>query len=165
LEGKTVLFEGSDQYNRFNKIFTRIIKKYVSLGMSPEDFGTHSIRKGAVTHVATGSIVCPPIASICICANWSMPGVLNRYIKFESAGDQFVGQCVSGRPRLDKEFATSPPYIDFSDCSRADKKQNTASIDAWIRVRVTPVARSNQMIKYSCYLKHALPHSNVTVTL
>jgi hypothetical protein len=40
LEGNTVLFEGSDQYNRFNKIFLRIIKKhreeFVSLGVSPE---------------------------------------------------------------------------------------------------------------------------------
>lgn len=82
LEGKTVLFEGSDQYDKFNKIFLWIIKEhrmeFVSLGMSPEDFGTHSIRKGAVTHVATGSVACPPTASICIRANWSMPGVLNR---------------------------------------------------------------------------------------
>ncbi|KAL3781326.1 hypothetical protein ACHAW5_007180 [Stephanodiscus triporus] len=63
---------------------------------------------------------CPPIASICLRANWAMPGVMNRYIKFENAGDQFVGQCVSGRSRLTKEFAASPPYFDFSDCSQVD---------------------------------------------
>ena len=150
MEGKTVLFEGSDQHNRFNKIFLCIIKKhraeFVSLGMSPEDFGTHSIRKGAVTHCATGSVACPPIASICIRANWSMPGVLNCYIKFENAGDQFVGQCVSGRPRLDKEFAASPSYIDFSDCSQAVKEQNTASVNAWIRDRMPPATRSNDKV-------------------
>ncbi len=63
----------------------------LSLGMPPESFGTHSIRKGAVTYVATGSTSFPPIASICLLANWAMPGVMNHYIMFENAGDQFVG--------------------------------------------------------------------------
>lgn len=150
LEGRTVLFEGSDQYDRFNKIFLRIIKKnrarFVSLGMSPEDFGTHSIRKGAVTHTSTGSVACPPIGSICIRANWTLPGVLPRYLKGENAGDQFVGQCVSGRPRLGKEFAASPPYIDFSDCTRADKELHIANIDAWIIARMPPSARDNDKV-------------------
>ena len=81
-----------------------------SLGIVPEDFGTHSIQKGAATHMATGSTACPPIASICLRANWAMPCVLNRYIKYENAGDQFVGKCVSGRSRKSKEFVASPPY-------------------------------------------------------
>ncbi len=110
LAGKCALFEGSGQYDRFNKIFLDIVsdtkyrKKFVSLGMPPEHFGTHSIRKGAVTHIATGSTSCPPIASICLRANWAMPGVMNRYIKFENAGDQFVGRCVSGLSRLKNSF-------------------------------------------------------------
>ena len=152
LEGGCVLFEGSDQYDRFNKIFLGIVMSpkywatFVSLGMPPQSFGTHSIRKGAVTHIATGSTSCPPIASICLRANWAMPGVMNRYIKFENAGDQFVGQCVSGRSRLTKEFAASPPYFDFSDRTRADKERNIASLDAWIRQRMPVAAQLNDKV-------------------
>ena len=87
LGGQTKLFEGQSQYDRFSAIFRDVINdeahrdEFASYGISPEDFGTHSIRKGAVTHVATGSTSCPPIACICLRANWAMPGVMNRYIK------------------------------------------------------------------------------------
>ena len=120
LNGQCNLFEGAAQYKRFNAIFNNIVgsdkyaDKFATLGIPFEFFGTHSIRKGAATHVATGSTACPPIASICLRANWAMPGVLNRYIKYEAAGDQFVGKCVSGRKRTSTEFAASPAYFDFS---------------------------------------------------
>ena len=84
------------------------------MGMPPNMFGTHSIRKGAATHVATGSTASPPISVICLRANWVMPGVMGRYIKFESAGDQFVGKCVSGRTHDSKLFAASPIYFDLT---------------------------------------------------
>jgi hypothetical protein len=114
--------------------------------MPPESFGTHSIRKGTVTHIATGSTSCPPFASICLCANWAMPGVMNPYINFENAGEKFVGQCVSGRSRLSKEFAASPPYFDFINCTRADKKRNIASLDAWIRQRMLVATQLNDEV-------------------
>ena len=115
LSGGCTLFEGSLQYDQFTSIFLEVMSDpkwrdiLVSLGMPPEHFGTHSIRKGAITHIATGTIASPPIASMCLCANWAMPGVMNRYIRFESAGDQFVGKCVSGRSHLKKKFAASHP--------------------------------------------------------
>ena len=121
LNGGVQLFEGRSQYERFNATFRGIVsspehrEEFASLGITPGDFGTHSIRKGAATHVSTGSTASPPIASICLRANWAMPGVLSRYIKFENAGDQFVGKCVSGRRRNSKTFAASPSYWDFSD--------------------------------------------------
>ncbi len=86
------------------------------------------------------------IASICLRANWAMPGVMNRCIKFENAGDQFVGQCVSGRSRLTKEFAASPPYFDFSDRTQVDKERNIASLDAWIRQRMPVAAQLNDKV-------------------
>lgn len=71
---------------------------------------------------------------------------MNRYIKFENAGDQFVGRSVSGRPRLSKEFAASPPYFDFSDCTRADRERHLASLDAWIRQRMPAATQSNDKV-------------------
>jgi len=152
LEGKCDLFEGSSQYERFNKIFLDIVSdekycaQFAALDMPPEHFGTHSIRKGAVTHIATGTIASPPIASICLRANWAMPGVLNRYIRFENAGDQFVGKCVSGRSRMSKEFAISQPYFDFSACTRVDGELKEKEVDDWIKNRMPTAAKSNDNV-------------------
>ncbi len=106
LAGHCDLFEGSGQYDRLNKILGEVVshddhrESFAALGIPSTDFGTHSIRKGAVTHISTGTTSCPPISSICLRANWALPGVTGRYIKYENAGDQFVGRCVSGLPRL-----------------------------------------------------------------
>ena len=130
LNGQCHLFEGSGQYDRFNRIFLEIVghpkyrQIFIALGIPPEDFGTHSIRKGAVTFVATGCTTCPPIASICLRANWEMPDVMNHYIKYESAGDQFTGKCVSGSSRTSTEFTISPEYFDFTSCDEADRDHN-----------------------------------------
>ena len=99
----------------------------------PEDFGTYSIRKGAATHMATGSTACPQIASICLCANWAMPGVLNRYIKYENARDQFVGKCISGCSRKNKDFAASPPYWDFSAEGQEAKEAFKYCLHSWLQ--------------------------------
>jgi hypothetical protein len=149
LNGRTELFEGESQYDRFYSIFRGIVGcnewrgTFAALGITPEDFGTHSIRKGAATHVATGSTACPPIASICLRANWAMPGVLNRYIKYENAGDQFVGKCVSGRSRKSKEFAASPPYWDFSTEEREEKEACEHRLHGWLRDHLPEEAKDN----------------------
>jgi len=152
LSGNCPLFEGTAQYERFNQIFLKIVKSpehrdtFAAFGMPPEDFGTHSIRKGAVTLVATGTTSCPPIASICLRANWAMPGVMNRYIKFEGAGDQFVGRCVAGLPRLSKEFATSPAYFDLTSFGRDEREGKEAKLHEWIKGRVPEAAKTNERV-------------------
>ena len=152
LNGQTELFEGSSQYERFNAIFRGIVRspeyrdEFASHGISPVDFGTHSIRKGAATHIATGSTACPPIASICLRANWALPGVLSQYIKFENAGDQFVGKCVSGRRRNKKTFAASPPYWDFSADGPELKEESENTLHSWLRDRLPDQAKNNHKI-------------------
>ena len=131
------------------------------------------MRKGAATHVASGITSSPPIASICIRANWKMPGVMNRYIKYESAGDQYVGRysivlhsccclshsflttliwfnhrCVSGRDRLSKRFAESLPYFDLSDYSGLEREQKLRQLDRWIKDRMPAVAATNDAVFY-----------------
>ena len=78
----------------------------------------------------------PPFASICIRANWKVPGVMNRYMRYESAGDEFVGRSVCGRARLGKRFAESCPYFDFSDCDEAVKALRMQELDDWIEARL-----------------------------
>ena len=94
-------------------------------------------------HMATGSMTCPPIASICLCANKAMPGVLNQYIKYENAGDQFVGKCVSRCSRKSKEFAASPPYWDFSAEGQEAKEAFEHRLHSWLRDHLPEEAKDN----------------------
>ena len=132
-------FDGASQCKQFNTMLRDIVQSnehyqtFLSLRMKPEYFGTHSIQKGAITHAACGVMHSPPIASICICANWKMPGVMNRYIRYENAGDQYVGRFVSGHSRLKKEFAESCPYWDFSDLDDSEKMAALHNLDSWIK--------------------------------
>jgi hypothetical protein len=71
---------------------------------------------------------------------------MNRYIKFENSGDQFVGKCVSSRTRLSKEFAASPAYFDFSSCDRVEGQQKSKYIDSWIKDRLPAAAKSNDKV-------------------
>lgn len=152
LQGHCALFEGSNQYDRLNNILRDIVLSnehkdaFKRFGINPQYFGTHSIRKGAVTHVATGSTSCPPIASICIRANWKMPGVMNRYIKYEAAGDLYVGRCVSGRDRFKKEFAESLPYFDFSNFDSIERESKNRSLDKWIKDRMPAGGAMNDSV-------------------
>lgn len=153
LKGKCALFEGSNQYAHYNGILRNIIvqskdhrQSFINRGLSPTYFGTHSMRKGAVTHTACGITSSPPIASICIRANWKMPGVMNRYIKYEAAGDQYVGRCVSGRNRLDKRFAESIPYFNFSGYNALDKEVMMQTLDAWIKTRMPEAGAINEAV-------------------
>ena len=63
---------------------------------------------------------------------------MNRYLRYESAGDMYVGRCASGRPRSDKGFALSCPYFDYSDLSGAEKVSAVKELDDWIKARMPP---------------------------
>ena len=58
------LFPGSAQYERFRKILNKVLKasclhELKSRGFTPEDIGTHSIRKGATSYCSGGSTAGP----------------------------------------------------------------------------------------------------------
>jgi hypothetical protein len=63
-------------------------EEFSKLGLQPGYFGTHSIRKSSITHGSCRDVNGPPIASICICGNGKMPGVMNRYMWYKSASDE-----------------------------------------------------------------------------
>ena len=104
LTGQSHLLEGHSQYEKFNKIFNEFVRthqyEFGCLCISVRDFRTHSIRKGEATFLATCSTVSPPMASICLHANWELWEVKNRYIKYRKARYQCVGRAVTGLPIL-----------------------------------------------------------------
>jgi hypothetical protein len=142
LVGKSPLFEGSAQYSRYSKIFSRILREHQNElpGVNIGDLGTHSCRKGVATMVAAGCTCSPPIVSICVRAGWAMGGVKDRYLKNEKAGDQYVGRCATGADQNNKEFAVSPPYFDFSAItSELEKIQKKRVVKQWLQERLINV--------------------------
>ena len=115
------LFPGNYQYDRFMKIFHKVIydnkETFRALGVEEKSLGSHSCRKGAITLCSSGCTVSPPMAAICLRACWSMGPVKDRYIHYEKAGDQFCGRTAIAISSLTKEFAVSPAYWDFTSSS------------------------------------------------
>jgi hypothetical protein len=71
---------------------------------------------------------------------------MNRYIRFENAGDMYVGRSVCGRNRLGKDFAESIPYFDFSDDDPHVKAAKHREIDLWMKRRMPLDAQSNDNV-------------------
>lgn len=112
----TKLFPGGSQYNRFSKLFAELLSNDAadelrSRGMCQADIECHSLRKGAATFVTSGCTSGPSMAAVVLRAGWSLPGVQDTYLRYESAGDMFVGRTVSGLSLDSPSFATLPPYF------------------------------------------------------
>ena len=82
-----------------------------SLGIKPENLGSHSWRKGATTYLCSGTTFGPSMVAIQIRAGWTLEGVTSRYLRYEAAGDQFVGRTVCGVPIESPNFGTLPPFF------------------------------------------------------
>ncbi len=80
-------------------------------GIDGNDIGSHSIRKGASSFVSSGSTACPSHAALTLRAGWSLGDVQDRYLRYESAGDQYVGRTVCGLPCDSASFCILPPHF------------------------------------------------------
>jgi hypothetical protein len=96
-----------------NAGFSRLFKQ-ATLSCGLQDLGWHSIRKGALTYGSTGTPDCATWAAIQSRARWKLGadnGVVKRYVKFDPAGDQFIGRLLSGLKVSDKSFSSLSPHI------------------------------------------------------
>ena len=138
LTNNSFLFSGNHQY----RWYTQVLKKAVSIdeenfrrvGVENETFGSHSLCKGSSTFAGSGSTMAPSMASICNRAGWKMGGTRDKYIKFENAGDQYLGRILCGLDPLSPSFASSPPFFDAQ--SNEDKKK----VDDFIKSRLENAA-------------------------
>jgi hypothetical protein len=116
---KNKLFPSEFQYNRYASILNKVIKenqaKFARIGVKPGTIGTHSARKGAATYAASGCTVCASMSAICNRAEWKLGGTRDKYIKYEAAGDQFLGRTLCGLNSLTKEFSMSPPFFNMNE--------------------------------------------------
>ncbi|KAH9110150.1 hypothetical protein AeMF1_014962, partial [Aphanomyces euteiches] len=99
----TDLFTGSKQKDRFGKSLARLLvnlDESKGLGaLAKREIGTHSIRKGVATFACSGTT----------------GNVMERYFRYESAGDQFLGRVVAGLPVNSADFALLPPHFSNPD--------------------------------------------------
>lgn len=111
------LFPGAKQKSRFEKSLKRLWKdEFISAelgrrGVCPKQFGTHSPRKGCASLLSSGSTASPSGISVQLRVGWKLEGVQGRYIRFERAGDQYVGRVAAGLPPEHPEFALLPPFF------------------------------------------------------
>ncbi|KAA8490406.1 hypothetical protein FVE85_8920 [Porphyridium purpureum] len=84
---------------------------FSTLGRKPKEFGLHSLRKGAAMYATCGSVGGSSLISILRRGGWSVGDTLGRYLRADSAGDQFVGRCLAGLPINKATFALLPPHF------------------------------------------------------
>ncbi|KAL7559094.1 hypothetical protein ACA910_017507 [Epithemia clementina (nom. ined.)] len=108
------LFPGNLQHDHFKELLTWILAEHrdevITLGYQDGDLGTHSIRKGATTFISSLPGGTPPTA-ICIRGGWTMGHVKDVYMRYATAGDEFVGQCLRLLPLLQTTFGISLPHF------------------------------------------------------
>ncbi|KAL7572475.1 hypothetical protein ACA910_000303 [Epithemia clementina (nom. ined.)] len=53
----------------------------------------------------------PPPTATCIRGGWTMGPMKDIYMRYATAGDEFVGRCLCLLPLLQAEFGISPPHF------------------------------------------------------
>ncbi|KAL3775170.1 hypothetical protein HJC23_000313 [Cyclotella cryptica] len=109
--GPNKLFPGSNQYERFMKVFHRVMH-------NNEEAFLRVGQRDQLSHRQLYRFVL---------AMWSMGGIKERYLHFENAGDQYLGRVVAGLDSNEYLFAVSPPYFDLSTV--ANEEEIEKSID------------------------------------
>ncbi|ETV70825.1 hypothetical protein H257_13615 [Aphanomyces astaci] len=87
------------------------VSSLVLLCLSINTIGTHSLRKVAATYAIAGSTSGPSIFNVCIRCGWSIGSVVERYVHYDGAGDQYVGRVGAGLPLGSGDFAVLPPHF------------------------------------------------------
>jgi hypothetical protein len=123
------LLSADFQYNRFSRVLIDVVAEnkeaFRRIGVEKRDIGTHSAQKGAATHAASSCTISPAMAAIFNCAGWALGGSRDKYIKYEAAGDQFLGRTLCGLDPLSITFSISPPFFDLPAIG-------IAALDKWI---------------------------------
>ena len=69
------------------------------------------IRKGAASHVTTGTTAAPPLTSVAIRGDWTMGMVFDIFWNYGDAGDQYLGRVSTGLDPNSESFDVLPPYF------------------------------------------------------
>ena len=130
-------------------------------GCDPKDSGVHSVGKGAATSVASASTAGPSMPAICNRCNWSIRTVLDRYLRYEGAGDQFVGRTVALMGLLSSwKFMVLPPHF-VSDVSEDLKHLFPIIAAVPTLLPVLSLCLASVVYHYKCGHLRELPEEHV----
>ena len=91
-----------------------------------------------------------------------MGGVKDKYLKYEAAGEQYVGSCASGLNHLSKYFVVTPAYFDFFGeiNDEVEREKLKKDLQKWLEIRVPNLGGvlplTQHLIQY-CFCKCVLP--------
>ncbi|KAG6943542.1 hypothetical protein JG687_00018389 [Phytophthora cactorum] len=91
--------------------FSKVLGVAINDNHEAKEYGTHFIRKGIASFAYSGTTAGLPIVSVCLRWGWSLGGVQDRYFRYESAGDQYLGRVVAGLTVNQSAFAMLPPHF------------------------------------------------------
>lgn len=163
-ESSLNLFSGASQRDRYRKDLLKLLKlnevvmELKSRGISEKDLGTHSVRKGASSYVASGTTAGPSGIAIALRAGWTLGGVEDRYLKYQPAGDMHVGRTVCGLPIEQKEFGILPPhFLEDYDITKYVKLCMPTIPESLLYVAKNCLA---SVVYHSRFLRETLPHNH-----
>jgi integrase len=130
------LFPGAvgTQKHRFRDRFNDGLKQHrvrqllERYGLEPEDIGPHSFRKGAGTYCSSGCTGGPSIVAILMRGGWEIGQVLDRYLRYSEAGDEFVGRVISGLPLSETSFTAPPPHFKAMNDAEQEELQKVVKL-------------------------------------
>jgi hypothetical protein len=133
------IFPSQCQYNRYSQILPQV----VGIGVEVGDIGTNSAWKGATTHAASSCTISPTMAANINCAGWALGGLREKYIKYETAGDQFLDTTLCGLNPLSVSFSVSPPSLDLPTVGITE-------LDKWIHATTRESRVINNNLFWGC---------------
>ena len=117
-----LIFEGGSQQDRFVDAIRRALDTHERLkaeleriNVTAEDIASHSFRKGARSYCQGGTTGGPSTPSILLRGGWALEGIDKKYVRYEAAGDQFIGRIVAMLNINSPDFAVLPPHFDVLD--------------------------------------------------
>ncbi|KAG6946968.1 hypothetical protein JG687_00016401 [Phytophthora cactorum] len=125
-------------------------------------YGAHSIRKGVATFSCSVTTGGPSIVSACLRVGWSFGGVHDGYIRYESAGYQYLGRVVAGLPLNQAEFAALPPHFGDNNAQCVDSSvtemfpglKDTSTLQDILKLCIA------SLVHHHDHLKEILPTSH-----
>jgi hypothetical protein len=102
------------------------------------------------------------MVSICLRVGWALGNVQDRYLRYEAAGDQYLGRVVSGLPYDSEQFAALPPHFWDIDDKVLDQAIRETYPDLYEHVEHRQILRFfiGSLVQHHTYLKKTLPENH-----
>ena len=92
----------------------------------------------------------------------------DEYLFRYKAGDKHFGRCTSCLDQLEKEFAVSPPYFDFTELCEIEKLDHNRQLFHFSETRLpiyTSISSKENNLKMCCFASICFHHDKLKAML